>query len=100
MAKCEQGYMCDVCGKDVEDITDSDLYLRYILGEVRPDHLRRLHLMRLISDLREALWGFLQSGVSTLDFDFQGYGQAHLKRFLEAAASDSQSTPRFLRARA
>jgi hypothetical protein len=41
MAKCEQGYLCDVCGKDVEDITDSDLYLRYILGEVRPDALHR-----------------------------------------------------------
>jgi hypothetical protein len=42
MAKCEQGYLCDVCGKDVEDITDSDLYLRYILGEVRPDQLHRV----------------------------------------------------------
>lgn len=41
MAKCEQGYLCDVCGKDVEDITDSDLYLRYIIGEVRPDQLHR-----------------------------------------------------------
>jgi hypothetical protein len=34
MAKCEQGYLCDVCGDEVEDITDSDLYLRYIIGEV------------------------------------------------------------------
>jgi hypothetical protein len=41
MAKCEQGYLCDVCGKEVEDITDSDLYLRYIMGEVRPDRLHR-----------------------------------------------------------
>jgi thiamine kinase-like enzyme len=76
------------------------LLLELYFGEVRPDHLQRLRLMRLISDLREALWGFLQSGISTLDFDFQGYGQAHLKRFLEAAASDTQSIPHFLRARA
>lgn len=41
MAKCEQGYLCDVCGKDVEDVTDSDLYLRYIIGQVRPDQLHR-----------------------------------------------------------
>jgi len=41
MAKCEQGYLCDVCGKDVEDVTDSDLYLRYIMGQVRPDQLHR-----------------------------------------------------------
>jgi hypothetical protein len=36
MARCEQGYLCDVCGEDVEAIIDSDLYLRYILGEVSP----------------------------------------------------------------
>jgi hypothetical protein len=39
MAKCEQGYLCDVCGADVEQMIDSDLYLRYILGEVRPEQL-------------------------------------------------------------
>jgi len=39
MARCEQGYLCDVCGGDVEAITESDLYLRYVLGEVPPDQL-------------------------------------------------------------
>ncbi len=34
MARCEQGYLCDVCGDEVEDITSSDLYLRFVLGEV------------------------------------------------------------------
>ncbi|MDP1796688.1 MAG: hypothetical protein Q8K78_04370 [Planctomycetaceae bacterium] len=34
MAKCDQGYLCEVCGEEVEDITVSDLYLRYVLGEV------------------------------------------------------------------
>ena len=36
MALCEQGYLCDVCGQDVAAIVDSDLYLRYVLGEVGP----------------------------------------------------------------
>jgi hypothetical protein len=36
MVACEQGYLCDVCGTDVEAITESDLYLRYVLGEVSP----------------------------------------------------------------
>ena len=36
MAGCEQGYLCDVCGAEVEQIIDSDLYLRYVLGEVPP----------------------------------------------------------------
>ena len=39
MAQCEQGYLCEVCGTDVEDITVSDLYLRYVLGEVDPETL-------------------------------------------------------------
>ena len=34
MAKCERGYLCEVCGEEVADITDSDLYLRYVIGEV------------------------------------------------------------------
>src|SRR5207249_237552 len=42
MARCEQGYLCDVCGGDVEEITDSDLYLRYVMGEVHPE---KLHLL-------------------------------------------------------
>jgi|SRR6516164_3275560 hypothetical protein len=47
MVACEQGYLCDVCGKDVEAITDSDLYLRYIMGEVPPlalPNLRERHI--------------------------------------------------------
>src|SRR5262245_54992751 len=43
MARCEQGYLCEVCGEDVEDITESDLYLRYVLGEVDPETLHLAH---------------------------------------------------------
>lgn len=39
MALCEQGYLCEVCGQDVADLTESDLYLRYVLGEVDPETL-------------------------------------------------------------
>jgi hypothetical protein len=42
MARCEQGYLCEVCGEDVEEITESDLYLRYVLGEVDPEQLHQL----------------------------------------------------------
>ena len=34
MAKCDEGYLCEVCGKEVPNITQSDLYLRYVIGEV------------------------------------------------------------------
>jgi hypothetical protein len=39
MAKCDEGYLCDVCGEDVADLTDSDLYLRYIVGLLDPEVL-------------------------------------------------------------
>ncbi len=39
MARCDQGYLCEVCGEDVGEITDSDLYLRYILGLIKPREL-------------------------------------------------------------
>lgn len=41
MARCDEGYLCDVCGEDVAAIVDSDLYLRYILGEVPPLELSK-----------------------------------------------------------
>lgn len=34
MARCDEGYRCSVCGVEVEEITESDLYLGYVLGEV------------------------------------------------------------------
>lgn len=39
MAKCDEGYRCEVCGRDVDDITESDLYLRYVIGQVDPETL-------------------------------------------------------------
>lgn len=34
MARCDEGYLCDVCGEEVKNIIESDLYLRYVLGEI------------------------------------------------------------------
>jgi len=34
MAKCDEGYLCDVCGEDVRNITVSDLYLRFVIGMI------------------------------------------------------------------
>ncbi len=34
MASCEQGYLCEVCGEEVAEIVESELYLRYVIGEV------------------------------------------------------------------
>ncbi len=42
MAKCDEGYRCEVCGRDVETVCESDLYLRFVLGEVPLELLHRL----------------------------------------------------------
>ena len=62
---------------------ERSLLERYF-GEVRPDHLRRLRLMRLVSDMREAMWGFAQAAISTLDIDYQAYARKHLRRYLDS----------------
>jgi thiamine kinase-like enzyme len=46
-----------------------------------------LGLMRLVSDMREAMWGAVQQGRSTLDFDYAAYANEHFER-LERAAAD------------
>jgi thiamine kinase-like enzyme len=61
-------------------------------GDVRPDRLARLTLMRTISDFREAMWGVLQQGISTLDVDFVAYAAEHFDRLLAGA-----TTPAFER---
>jgi thiamine kinase-like enzyme len=61
--------------------------------EVRPARLARLTLMRTLSDFREAMWGVLQQGISSLDVDFVAYAAEHFERLLGGAM-----TPGFERA--
>ncbi len=42
--------------------------------------LATLRLMRIMSDLREAMWGVVQQAISELDFDFADYAQEHFER--------------------
>jgi hypothetical protein len=42
MAKCDEGYLCEVCGGEVAEITESDLYLRYVIGDLEPESLHIL----------------------------------------------------------
>ena len=39
MARCDQGYLCDVCGEEVDSIREIDLYLRFVIGELPSRHL-------------------------------------------------------------
>lgn len=63
--------------------------LRAYAGEVRAPALARIALMRALSDFREAMWGVLQQGISTLDVDFREYAASHFDRLLAAASRPS-----------
>jgi thiamine kinase-like enzyme len=65
---------------------DAELLAAYE-GDVRPDRLARLTLMRTVSDFREAMWGVLQQGISTLDVDFVAYAGEHFDRLLTGSAT-------------
>jgi thiamine kinase-like enzyme len=58
-------------------------------GEVRAGRLARLTLMRTMSDFREAMWGVLQQGISTLDVDFVAYAAEHFDRLIRNASTTS-----------
>ncbi len=54
-----------------------------------PTDSQRAHqkLMKIMSDLREAMWAQVQIGVSKLDFDYGGYGQKYFERFETSTTS-------------
>lgn len=58
------------------------LLLTEYFGVFRSEDLRRLNFFRLASFLRESFWGFLQGGISKIDFDFRDYALVHLNRYL------------------
>jgi len=58
---------------------DAELLTAYF-GDAAAYRLRDLRMMKVMSDLREAMWGVLQSGISELEFDFKGYAAKHFER--------------------
>jgi thiamine kinase-like enzyme len=60
--------------------------LRLTFGEPTQAHRARLQLMRIMSDYREAMWGVIQQGLSTLDIDYVAYADRHFERLLRSMA--------------
>lgn len=75
----------NLAANNLFDRDQESLLLQFYFGKTRAADLRRLRLMRLASDMREAMWGFLQTRISKLDFDYQTYARRHYKRFLQGA---------------
>ena len=66
----------------ISEAAQETLLERYF-GRPTPADRARLALMRILSDFREAMWGVVQQGISTLDFDYVGYADRHFERCLD-----------------
>ena len=54
-------------------------------GATTAARVARVELMRLVSSVREGMWGVVQSAISALDVDFGAYASEHLGAALERA---------------
>lgn len=59
------------------------LLLQEYFGEVTARNFARLKLMSAMSEIHEAMWGTTQTGISTLEEDFQGYADLWFARARE-----------------
>ena len=62
---------------------DDRLLLDCYFGEVTPQDLAHLNIMKIMSDFREAMWGQVQVGISDLEFDFREYADKHFDRLMQ-----------------
>ena len=63
--------------------------LRLMFGEPTDAHRAGLQLMRIMSDYREAMWGVIQQGLSTLDIDYVAYADRHFDRLSRSMATET-----------
>jgi aminoglycoside phosphotransferase (APT) family kinase protein len=49
--------------------------LRHYVGDLSDPVLSTLHLMKIVSELREAMWGVVQMAISSLEVDFTTYAR-------------------------
>jgi aminoglycoside phosphotransferase (APT) family kinase protein len=65
-----------------------ELLLERYFGGATAAARARLKLMKIMSDFREAMWGVVQQGISTMDFDYVDYADRHFARCLQSAEDD------------
>jgi len=71
---------------DFEDVDDERLLAAYYGTPVSDASRAGLKLMRVASDAREAAWGVVQTVLSALEFDFDGYAREHFERLQSTLA--------------
>ncbi len=65
------------------DEQDRWMMICYFDGQINPHHWAHLKIMKIFSDLREATWGLVQTGISKLDFNFREYTEKFFGRAMD-----------------
>jgi thiamine kinase-like enzyme len=65
-----------------------EILLREYFGQPTKARQARLQLMKIMSNMREAMWAMVQCNVSQIEFDYVGYGMKYFAR-IEATAKGS-----------
>ena len=73
---------------ELGDADEERLLAAYFGEEATPRRRAALKLFRFMSDFREAMWGVVQTSVSELDFDFDGYADKHFRRMAETTEDE------------
>jgi len=70
---------------DHHELTDEQdrWLLECYFGTVTDKQIAHLKIMKVLSDLREAMWALVQIGISDLDFDYRGYADRFFARVLD-----------------
>jgi thiamine kinase-like enzyme len=71
---------------EMDEGAETQLITEYFGGVTRRRRAR-LRLMKMVSDAREAMWGVVQQGIATIDFDYAGYAGEHFDRLLRNAGA-------------
>jgi aminoglycoside phosphotransferase (APT) family kinase protein len=62
--------------------------LRHYVGDVSEPVTSTLHVMKVVSELREAMWGVVQTAISSLEVDFTAYARERGEHAIELARQD------------
>jgi thiamine kinase-like enzyme len=76
------------CG--FSDEQDAEFLTSY-RGELRPQDLYELRVLKVASLLRDALWGVVQTVASDLDVNYSEYARTYFEKYREALAGLSSS---------
>jgi thiamine kinase-like enzyme len=75
--------LANFCNNHELSDDESRFMLQCYFETLTPRHEAHLNIMKIMSDFREAMWGLVQIGISSIDFDFREYSNKHFDRLTQ-----------------